>query len=115
MGHHLIHLAEFNITIIELSGDLLGGEETEELRTIINNLNQKGNLKLVIDFSAVGHVNSFALGVLATGCVKYNQRNGTIVLCGLNTNVTNIFYITRLTMVFQIFANQEDAIDYLVH
>lgn len=115
MPLHLIHLAEYDITIIEPDTDLLGGPETEELRTTISKLNDKGNLKLVIDLSKVSYLNSFALGVLTTGCVKYNQRGGSIVLCGLNPNVMNVFFATRLTMVFKIYADQDEAIDHLIN
>ncbi|MGD0338796.1 MAG: STAS domain-containing protein [Bacteroidota bacterium] len=115
MPLHLIHMAEYDITIIEPDTDLLGGPETEELRTTISKLNEKGNLKLVVDLSKVSYLNSFALGVLTTACVKYNQRGGSIVLCGLNPNVMNVFHATRLTMVFKIYTDQDEAIDHLIN
>ena len=115
MPPHLIHLAEYDITIVEPGTDLLGGPETEDLRTTITKLNEKGNLKLVVDLSEVSYLNSFALGVLTTACVKYNQRGGSIVLCGLNPQVMNVFHATRLTMVFKIYADQDEAIDHLIN
>lgn len=103
-------LQDGKIVVLELKGNYVGGDETDELRDAVKKLSEEGNLKLVIDLGEVVYLNSSALGVLIASHANYAKRNGQIKLCQLSKNIENIFVITKLTGVFDSYTSQMDAV-----
>jgi anti-sigma B factor antagonist len=103
-------LQEGKIVILELRGNYVGGEETDEMRDAIKKLSDEGNLKLVVDLGEVSYLNSSALGVLIAAHANYAKRGGKIKLCQLNKNLENLFVITKLSLIFDSYPNQVEAI-----
>ena len=99
-----------SIGVIEVKGSLVGGDETDELRSAVADFVEQGNKKLIIDLSKVTYVNSTAIGVLVSAHTTYSKNNGQVKLCGVNKNINNIFVITKLTMVFDVVDAREDAV-----
>jgi anti-sigma B factor antagonist len=98
------------IGVIEVKGSLVGGEETDELRSAVADLVEQGNKNLIIDLSKVTYLNSTAIGVLVSAHTTYSRNKGRVKLCGINKNINNIFVITKLTMVFEVVDTREDAV-----
>jgi len=105
-----VQLAEGKIIVLELKGNYVGGDETDQLKNEIKNLSESGNLKLVIDLGEVSYLNSSALGVLIAAHANYAKRGGKIKLCQLNKNIENLFVITKLSLIFDSYPNQVEAI-----
>ena len=105
-----VQLAEGKIIVLELKGNYVGGDETDQLKNEIKNLSESGNLKLVIDLGEVSYLNSSALGVLIAAHANYAKRSGKIKLCQLNKNIENLFVITKLSLIFDSYPNQVEAI-----
>jgi len=103
-------LQEGKTVVLELKGNYVGGEETDELRDTVKKLSDQGNLKLVIDLGEVSYLNSSALGVLIAAHANYAKRGGKIKLCQLNKNLENLFVITKLSLIFDSYPNQVEAI-----
>ena len=105
-----IELEDKGIIILELKGNFIGGNETDELRVTIKKLSEADNKKLVIDLGEVLYLNSTALGVLISAHTNYTKREGKIKLCNLNKNLENLFVITKLALIFDSYESQEEAI-----
>lgn len=103
-------LADGKIVVLELKGNYVGGDETDELRSEIKKQSDAGNLKLVIDLGEVSYLNSSALGVLISAHANYAKRGGKIKLCQLNKNIENLFVITKLSLIFDSYPSQVEAI-----
>ena len=103
-------LQDGKIVILELKGNYVGGDETDELRDQIKALSEQGNLKLVIDLGEVSYLNSSALGVLIAAHANYTKRGGHVKLCQLNKNLENLFVITKLSLIFDSYPSQVEAI-----
>ncbi len=103
------------ITIIEPKGELIGGSETDELRSAIDSAVAGGNMKLVIDLAKVHYVNSTALGLLTSTHVSYVKRKGRVVLCNVEKQIQSIFIITRLVLLFDVYATQNEALASFSH
>ncbi len=103
-------LQEGKIIVLELRGNYVGGEETDELRDTIKKLSDEENLKLVMDLGEVSYLNSSALGVLIAAHANYVKRGGKIKLCQLNKNLENLFVITKLSLIFDSYPSQIEAI-----
>jgi anti-sigma B factor antagonist len=100
-------------TIMHLSGKFIGGEETDELKSLLSELAEKGENKLIINLADVTYLNSTALGVLIASHANFTKREGKIVLCNVSKSIENIFVITKLSLVFNIADNLEEAINSL--
>ena len=99
-----------SITILTPKGYLVGGEETDELEKAIRELADQGNKHLVVNLGETQHVNSTALGVLITGHTTYARRGGQMKLCSVDKRIQNIFVITKLSLVFDVYESEELAI-----
>ncbi len=89
---------------------LMGGAETDELDMRITYLASQGNLKLVINLQDTRHLNSTAIGVLIKAHSNYSKRGGHVRLCRVDKNIKNIFVITKLAMVFEVFESEDEAV-----
>lgn len=67
--------------------------------------------KLVLDFSNVEYLSSAALGKLITLDKKVKAAKGKLRLCGIRPEIYEVFTITRLHKVFNIFDDQEKALN----
>ncbi|MFW6154608.1 MAG: STAS domain-containing protein [Planctomycetota bacterium] len=65
--------------------------------------------RLVLDFDNVEHMSSAALGMLITVHKKIRQRGGRLALCHVRPEIYEVFSITKLNEVFQIYANRAQA------
>ncbi|HTK30592.1 MAG TPA: STAS domain-containing protein [Candidatus Saccharimonadaceae bacterium] len=99
-----------SIAVLAPKGYLTGGEETEELERAIKALGDAGNKHLVINLGETQHLNSTALGVLISAHSSYVKRGGQMKLCSVDKRIENIFVITKLSLVFDVYSNEEQAI-----
>lgn len=100
-----------NGSIIHLKGQFIGGDETESLRSKLNELCDSENNKVVIDLEKVTYLNSTALGVFITANNNYLRKNGIIILCNISKPIENIITMTKLNLVFTITENTNSAIN----
>lgn len=103
-------LQDGKIVVLQLKGNFVGGDETDELQNYIKKLADSGNKKLVIDLGEVSYLNSSALGVLISAHTNYTKREGKIKLCQLNKNLENLFVITKLSLIFDTYPSEMEAV-----
>jgi anti-sigma B factor antagonist len=110
MATKVTTLNNLEIAIIEPRGSIIGGGETDELKTKARDLFEQGNRKLVIDLGGVTYINSTGIGALVGIYTMYSKDKGNIKLCGMNMSVQNIFVITKLTSVFEVTDTRDEAV-----
>ena len=98
------------IAILTPRGYLTGGEETDQVAQAIKSLSDGGNKHLVINLGETQHLNSTALGVLIQAHSSYVRRGGQMKLCSVDKRIENIFVITKLSLVFDVYGTEEQAI-----
>jgi len=98
------------IVVITPKGYLTGGDETEELEQAIKTLAEGGNKALVVNLGETQHLNSTALGVLISAHSNYVRRGGQMKLCSVDKKIENIFVITKLSLVFDVYTTEELAL-----
>ena len=98
------------IGLIEAKGSLIGGEETTEVRQAVAGFIERQYDKLIIDLSKVTYLNSTAIGILVSAYTTYTKKGWKIKLSGVNKNINNIFVITKLTLVFVVFEDVDEAV-----
>src|SRR5262245_10575766 len=100
-----------DIAIIAPRGYLMGDKETDALEQTMDKLLADGNSKLVVDLIDTAHMNSRALGVMASAQQRYKEAGGQIRLCHLTHRIENALVITRLGLIFEVHENEREAIE----
>jgi anti-sigma B factor antagonist len=100
-----------DVAVIHPHGWLMGGDETEEFENTIRRLHAEGTRHLLVNMAEVQMMNSTAIGVL-TGCrARFAATEGQIVLCNLDKKLDQIFVITRLALIFDVYASEKEALE----
>jgi anti-sigma B factor antagonist len=98
-----------DVTLIVLRGEI-GTETVNQFKDKIDQIVADGKNKLVMDFQEVNYLNSMGLGVVAATLKKVKKNKGDLKLINLSPAVQELFELTRLTKVFEIFKSEEDAV-----
>ena len=98
-----------DVTILTPKGMLLGGKETDELQAKIKELAEAGNKKLLINLGQTTFMNSVSLGVLIAAHSNYAKRGAKMKLCAVDKKIQNIFVVTKLSLVFDVYDTEQEA------
>ncbi|MBI4364302.1 MAG: STAS domain-containing protein [Candidatus Latescibacteria bacterium] len=99
-----------DVTVLTPKGMLLGGKETDELQGKIKELAEAGNKKLLINLGQTTFMNSVSLGVLIAGHSNYAKRSARMKLCAVDKKIQNIFVVTKLSLVFDVYDSEDEAL-----
>lgn len=69
-----------------------------------------GGHQLVLDLGGVEYISSAGLRVLMLAARDARAQGGTLVVCGLQPLVDEIFAISRFNVVFRVFADRRAAL-----
>ena len=100
-----------DVTILDLNGDIIYGQGNITLRIAIRRLLNKGNKKILLNFSGVKNADSSGISELASAFIAANREGGQLKLLNLTQKIQYLLEITKLTRVFDIYKNEADAID----
>ena len=73
-------------------------------------IDQSPNIQLVIDFSNVKFLTSSVLGLLIRISKKVYEAEGKLRLCSITPKILEVFKITRLDKIFEIFPDADEAL-----
>ena len=73
-------------------------------------VDERYKIKLVLNFENVEFLSSAALGKLITLNKKVKNENGALRLCGIRPQILEVFRITKLNKLFQIYDTEEQAL-----
>lgn len=99
------------IGIIEIRSAFISEDIIDELQDAVGDFIEQGNKKLIIDLSKVNLINSIGLGALIAAHKTFKKNAGEAVLTGVGKSIKNVFVITKLTEVFDIYDRVEDAVE----
>jgi anti-sigma B factor antagonist len=97
------------VTILTLSGKLAGDAGTTLWDTVESLLKEK-RPQLLIDLKQVTFVDSGSLGTLLALRGAVAEKGGTLKLLGVNARISDLLVTTRLTMVFDSYETEADAL-----
>ncbi len=83
------------------------------IEAALKELMEKGEKKIVCDFSSVEYINSTGLRVLLSAVKTMVKSNGVLAMCSLRPPVKNVFEIAGFTKIFRIFGSCEEALQAL--
>jgi len=98
------------VTVLELSGRITLGEESNQLRTKIKDLLAEGKKRLVLDLENVSYIDSAGLGTLVSGYTSAQSQGANMKLANLTKRFREQLNITKLVTVFDVYNSDADAI-----
>jgi len=85
-------------------------KEAEEFKTTLIRDIEKGKKKIIVDLSDCEFIDSTFLGSLVISLKKVTTLGGDIKLVGFQSDVRNMFELTRMYRVFESFETTEEAV-----
>jgi anti-sigma B factor antagonist len=67
-------------------------------------------IKLIVDFDGVMYLSSSALGKLISLKRKVEENNGTLRMCRIKREIMEVFRITKLDTIFDIYPDLDSAV-----
>jgi len=99
-----------DVTIVDISGRIVLGEESAALRNLVNELLDKGNKKILLNLGDVDYLDTSGLGSLISALTRVRKQNGELKLFNLNEKVLDVMQITKLYTVFDIKDDEAAAV-----
>lgn len=98
-------------TVVAFTDDkILEDTDVRALRESIEAvIEQAGGLHLVLDFRHVRFLSSAVLGLLIRINKRVREQGGQLKLCNIHPGIYEVFKITRLTNVFEIYEDVNSA------
>jgi anti-sigma B factor antagonist len=85
------------------------------LKKEVERLLSQGKTKIHINFGQVEFINSGGLGALISTLKSINLQKGRLTLSNIQSYTEEIFKITQLHYIFEIYATEEDAVEAQAH
>lgn len=99
-----------DIAILTVSGNMMGGPETQALHEKVKSLIADGTKKIVIDIKGVKWMNSSGLGVLMACFGTVSNAGGNLKLASVTDKVRSVLMITKLIEFFDTYENADRAV-----
>jgi len=99
------------IQILDLKGRLTVGEEVAGFREKLQTLIEEGHAKIVINLADVDYIDSTGLGSLVVCFTRVRKAGGELKLLNLNRRNIELLVLTKLTTVFEVFNDEQDAVN----
>jgi anti-sigma B factor antagonist len=97
------------VTVVQVEGQLIVGNR-HELKDLIQAALERGDRRLLIDFSRTGYIDSSGLGALVSISKRVREAGGELRLSGLNDDLRTLFELTKLDTLFAITETPEQAL-----
>lgn len=98
------------VTVLALKGRITVGEVTP-VREKITQLLAAGHNQIVLDLQHVDYIDSSGLGNLVISYTQVKKAGGALKLLNLNKRNVELLALTRLHTIFEVFAEETDAVN----
>jgi anti-sigma B factor antagonist len=99
------------ISVFELRGRMTAGAPVEEFREHLAPFLIGPEPRVILDMKRVDFIDSTGLGHLVAVQTAAKRTGGSIKLLNLTTRNLELLVITKLTTVFEIFDDEQSAVD----
>src|SRR5258708_379857 len=90
------------VTIVDIKGRIVLGEESASVRDVVCDLLSEGHKHILLNLGAVDYIDSMGLGSLVGAFATVRKQGGELKLLNLTNKVTDLMQITKLYTVFDI-------------
>jgi anti-sigma B factor antagonist len=101
---------QYNAVVIELKGNVMGGEDTKEFNDLLHKLTDDGKKNIILDLGEVKFMNSSGLGMLIGGLTTMKKAEGHLKLARVTDKIESLLIITKLITIFEFYETVDEAV-----
>jgi len=99
-----------SVTIVDIRGRIVLGQETASLRSLVTDLLSKGHNKILFNFAGVDYIDSSGVGCLVGAFTSVRNHKGELKLLCPTKNVQDVMQKTKLYTVLDIRDDEATAL-----
>jgi anti-sigma B factor antagonist len=99
------------VTLLDIKGRLTVGEELTQFREKMAQVTKAGIKNVVLNLQHVDYIDSTGLGALVMNYTTMQKAGSKVKLLNLNRRNIELLVMTKLTTIFEIFNDEQDAIN----
>lgn len=99
-----------HVTILDVRGRIVLGDEIHSLREAVRNLVAEGKKKIILNLADVDYIDSSGVGELVGCFTTVRNAGGELKLLNLTQKVHDVLHVTKLYTVFDIRDNEFTAV-----
>ena len=100
-----------DVTILKITHEEITLDDNENLKNTFDKTIKAGARKIILDLSGLKFISSIVLASLVFIKQKIKDVNGAIALIGLSGRVKDVFDMTDLHKIFDIYETEQEAIN----
>jgi anti-sigma B factor antagonist len=91
-----------HVTILDMRGRIVLGDEIEILRDAVKDLIAQDKKKIILNLAGVDYIDSSGVGALVGSYTGVRNAGGELKLLNLTQKVHDVLHVTKLYTVFDI-------------
>ena len=99
------------VTVVDISGRIVLGEETALLRNTIRDLIARGQKNILLNLGEVPYIDSSGIGELVSAFTAVRREGGDVKLLDLTKKVRDVLQIVKVITIFDVFDNEPAALN----
>jgi len=99
------------IVILDLKSRITVGPEASALREKVASVTAAGSKNILLNLAHVDYIDSTGLGALVMCATSQRKTGGALKLLNLNRRNIELLVMTKLATVFDLFTDEQDAIN----
>jgi anti-sigma B factor antagonist len=99
------------VVILDLSGRFILSDGEELFRKTVDDLIERGQLQILVNFKDVSYLDSAGVGSLVWKYVTIRKLGGRLKLAHLKVRSFRVLATTRLLAVLENFESEQEALD----
>lgn len=100
-----------DVTLLDLIGKVTIGEGSVQLRDAVSRLLDSGRNQIVLNLGGVTYVDSSGIGELVSRFTTTKNSGGKLKLLNLPKKIKDLLMITKLLTVFEIYEDEQTALE----
>lgn len=98
------------VSVVELDGRIVLGEESNSLRENLISMIAEGKKKIVLNMADIKYIDSAGLGTLVAAHLSAKKQGASVRLCHLGKKFHEVLQITKLLTVFDVYDTEAAAV-----
>jgi anti-sigma B factor antagonist len=111
MGLDITEREREGIALLDMKGRIVAGNETASFRAFFEQLGTEGRVNSILNLQHVDFIDSTGLGAMVVCASTMKKNGGNVKLLHLNKRNIELLVITRLTTMFEMFDDEQEAVN----
>ncbi|HEY4085859.1 MAG TPA: STAS domain-containing protein [Bryobacteraceae bacterium] len=111
MHLHIQQRDREGITLLDMKGRLVAGDEAGAFRDLIDGLAKGGPAKIILNMREVDFIDSLGLGTMVMCYSRLKKTGGVAKLSLLNRRNLELLLLTKIDTIFEVFDDETEAVN----